>query len=491
MIPYEVVITRKLREGMTCKNLTMTFELGRISTRRQDRGKSEAARQITSQARLFDVQCDKYYAFARWGPLLAAVDPVGSSEKAAAVPAFRLGGPGSDCLDAGQVMRVVKMVAQDVVPDWNRFDYGGHSFKIGRNNDLGATGVATEEQRNRMTMHTQSSGKKPYDRADAEAELKLFRAAESVHYTPIETIDSFPSARNEPRPSHYGAKVVEGVAPELETADKALQNLLETGKRVECGAEAVELGGQEDGGFDELRAEIEVEAQREQPKLFTFHTELSSEAQQLQKILHMAPRQKVKKAEGSLCEECNKISRNYGLKLEGKARWCRRCSLKHKGACLITEAKSTQHTKAVSELRAARASAARFFGGRSPSERKRGAATWLRQMAEGLQPVAATTAWTDEWIDMVQHCAMKRGRAATNMLVYTSSAALKAQLQAIGPLSAARLLELSCCRIEDARVLQPTDRSWVQETVAAALKQCQGAGPKAALRSLRWLADEV
>eukprot|EP01050_Picozoa_sp_SAG11_P023558 SAG11_NODE_4767_length_1775_cov_2.899165_2_plen_106_part_00 len=64
-----------------------------------------------------------------------------------------------------------------------------------------------------------------------------------------------------------------------------------------------------------------------------------------------------------------------------------------------------------------------------------------------------------------------------------------AQIQALGPSVAARLVELSGDRIESAVTLQPEDRNWVKAVVSVALQPCQGVGPKAALRALMWLAE--
>ena len=34
------------------------------------------------------------------------------------------------------------------------------------------------------------------------------------------------------------------------------------------------------------------------------------------------------------CEDCKKVSRNYGLVNEGRVRWCCQCAKKHKGVLL-------------------------------------------------------------------------------------------------------------------------------------------------------------
>ena len=50
------------------------------------------------------------------------------------VPAFRLGGGGSGVLSASQMTAILATVAAEVVPNWEDFDYGGHSLlvRIGR-----------------------------------------------------------------------------------------------------------------------------------------------------------------------------------------------------------------------------------------------------------------------------------------------------------------------------------------------------------------------
>ena len=37
---------------------------------------------------------------------------------------------------------------------------------------------------------------------------------------------------------------------------------------------------------------------------------------------------------GTDCEDCKKVSRNYGLVNEGRVRWCCQCAKKHKGVLL-------------------------------------------------------------------------------------------------------------------------------------------------------------
>ena len=76
------------------------------------------------------------YAFGRWGPLLAELDPLGTNENPGETPAFRLGGENSPALTYGQTVRVMKLVAQGVVHDWEDFDYGRHSLRISRLNDF-------------------------------------------------------------------------------------------------------------------------------------------------------------------------------------------------------------------------------------------------------------------------------------------------------------------------------------------------------------------
>ena len=174
---------------------------------------NDAARERTNRPRVFDIHCDKSYSFVKWGALLHEVDPVlfgddaqaGYVEHPGNVPAFRLGGAHSPALSYSQVCGVMKKVAKAVLPDFEKWDMGGHSCRIGRINDLlhctDSTGrqLATEEQMNSFSMHTSSAGRESYDRAAVAAELRLMRAAESVEYTPIETVQKFPQHRGEER----------------------------------------------------------------------------------------------------------------------------------------------------------------------------------------------------------------------------------------------------------------------------------------------------
>eukprot|EP01050_Picozoa_sp_SAG11_P002371 SAG11_NODE_119_length_15911_cov_7.077599_5_plen_510_part_00 len=467
---------------------------------------SEAARQITSQARVFDVRCEKFYSFCRWAPLLAVIDPLGKAERASQVPAFKLGGPGSDCLDKIQCMRVLKVVAQEVVPDWEQFDYGSHSMKIGRNNDQRATCVATEEQRNRMTMHTASEGRQPYDRADVEAELQLFRAAESVTYTPIETIDRFPSARNEPRPSSYGRKneVSERVNVQSATSvvDKDIEDLLASGKRVECGADAVERGKLEMGETDELSEEMGAQTSsfRQNQLVPSQLKAQDDEASVSGPMLRASPPVVAVKPAGSMCVECGVVSKNYGLASDPGAKWCRRCALRHAGAVkLMNTAESHSHStkmyepeqranagaKAAAQLVGARTAAAKFFGGRAPHARVQNAAMWLKVTTDAQISTEVNAAWAE----LVAHCALKLGRAPSNLAAYTSAMSVEAQLRALGRSDAANILELSVRPVYATGTLTSAERMWVRRSVDKALEQCLGAGPKAALRALGWLAE--
>eukprot|EP01050_Picozoa_sp_SAG11_P041148 SAG11_NODE_18280_length_495_cov_1.257576_1_plen_93_part_01 len=91
------------------------------------------------------------------------------------------------------------------------------------------------------------------------------------------------------------------------------------------------------------------------------------------------------------------------------------------------------------------------------------------------------------WADLVRCCALKSGRKAENLKVYTSETFVAAQLQALGPDNVARLLELSGPRVQEGIILATEDQEFVKEIVQRALvaPAIMGLrGPRAAVRAL-------
>eukprot|EP01052_Picozoa_sp_SAG31_P033235 SAG31_NODE_3730_length_3943_cov_2.667274_2_plen_750_part_00 len=162
---------------------------------------SAAARERTTRPRLVDTQCTKMYGFVNWGALLQQYDPASDTELPGNTPAFRMGGAGSPALSYHQTCRILKLAAVETVPNWRDFDYGGHSLRIGRVNDMLAARTASgermadDEQINSWSMHTATAGRAGYDRSEIQKDLKLMRAAEETHVRAIEAIQAFPQNR--------------------------------------------------------------------------------------------------------------------------------------------------------------------------------------------------------------------------------------------------------------------------------------------------------
>ena len=170
---------------------------------------SEAARQKASAPLVFDAKSKKFYSFCRWGPLLQEIDPAPRSEWPR-TPAFRLGGKFSAALSGDNLRAGLRKVAQDVIHNWEDFEYGNHSLRIGRNNSWRAAQAgrlvdvaAADAQLNRATTHTTSAGRAPYDRESVAESLALDRAAESVRIVPVETLHKYSEDRSAVHPGIF------------------------------------------------------------------------------------------------------------------------------------------------------------------------------------------------------------------------------------------------------------------------------------------------
>ena len=320
---------------------------------------SEAARERTNRPRLFDAMSEMFYAFGRWGPLLAELDPLGTNENPGETPAFRLGGENSPALTYVQTVRVMKLVAQGVVHDWENFDYDRHSLRIGRLNDFmslkttdGAP-LADEEQMNAWSMHTTSVGREGYNRGNVEQELKLMRAAETARYSPVETVQNFPVDRSEPRPSTYMSAAVQPAT--TATADTATNDItkyleekqplpnttdpmqdhdlqspmelqeLETESRVHWSGQPTDRKSQSDMSEPPAakRARMDSGGNKSRRR-WDFRKNCFTTAP-----LPTVPISAAAKR-SSLCEDCQLKSRNYGLPGQPR-RWCGTCANKYGG----------------------------------------------------------------------------------------------------------------------------------------------------------------
>ena len=327
---------------------------------------SAASRERATRPRIIDTQCRKWYGTVNWGELLLAFDPLGSDELAGDVPAFRVGGPRSPALSYQQACRILKLAAVDTVPRWRDFDYGGHSLRIGRINDLRAVqtvhgcSAATEEQINGISMHTASAGRRAYDRAAVEEDLKLMRMAEDVEYTAVETVQKFPQDRGAARPVIAGS-----LDHDRESQPLDLQAELEADTAA---AEVVEdLATTKDWHQEEPVASVIKELEADLLGTTTDAVEQSAPKQTPSQPGHQQQKRKaadasteagpqkrqrrfdfqtfqwvavtvvpttagkpttsttVRQMRSRMCENCGLKSKNYGL-VGGTKRWCGKCA---------------------------------------------------------------------------------------------------------------------------------------------------------------------
>ena len=108
-----------------------------------------------------------------------------TAQKATA-PAFRSGGRHSLTLSTEELREVMKSSAGRVLgEDWEFFDYGMHSLRIGRENNLRHADVRADLL-NDITSHTSDQGRRSYSRAETEELIKASRAADSAVSAPLE-----------------------------------------------------------------------------------------------------------------------------------------------------------------------------------------------------------------------------------------------------------------------------------------------------------------
>ena len=80
--------------------------------------------------------------------------------------------------------------ASKVVPNWEEYDYGLHSLRIGRNNAL----IAAEQRPeliNDITSHTSTQGRQSYSRAEVTMLVEASRKADAAVVRPVETAVNF------------------------------------------------------------------------------------------------------------------------------------------------------------------------------------------------------------------------------------------------------------------------------------------------------------
>ena len=159
---------------------------------------SPAAREKANLPILYDAKARRDAAYAVWGPLMNEIDPCQAHEKATA-PAFRSGGRHSLPLSTEELREVMKSSAGRVLgEDWEFFDYGMHSLRIGRENNLRHADVRADLL-NDITSHTSDQGRRSYSRAETEELIQASRAADSAVSTPLEKSVHFGSDRSSAR----------------------------------------------------------------------------------------------------------------------------------------------------------------------------------------------------------------------------------------------------------------------------------------------------
>ena len=150
---------------------------------------SPVARDKANLPILYDAKASHAAAFAVWGPLLSKFDPC-SPEEARFAPAFREGGPYSGALSTSQLREVMRAIAKTEVPDFEDFEYGMHSLRIGREAELRCADVRPELI-NDITSHTTIGGRAPYSRAERTELLQASRSADGAVVKPVETAVRF------------------------------------------------------------------------------------------------------------------------------------------------------------------------------------------------------------------------------------------------------------------------------------------------------------
>jgi hypothetical protein len=240
------IFEKALRAGEACpglgysptKHLSRSTIAGALISREQMQSRGQAliiqppvrktaytnvvTAQKTNQPLVFDTMSDADYSFCKWGPLLEQYDAC-APHKRSTTPAFRAGGALSAALATGDIRNILCVVAQSAVPDWEVYDYGAHSLRIGRENAWRATDKATPEFLNDMTTHSTTEGRMPYSRMQIEEILQVDRAAESVKLSPVETAYKFDADRSSDRPAVYMAQDMGGTYTRVLSTTVALQ----------------------------------------------------------------------------------------------------------------------------------------------------------------------------------------------------------------------------------------------------------------------------
>lgn len=111
---------------------------------------------------------------------------------------FLTGSLYSDALSTSQLRETMRAIAATEIVDFERFDYGMHSLRIGREAELRGANVRPELI-NDITSHTTIGGRAPYSRAERLELVKANRLADGVVVKPMETAVRFESDRSAAR----------------------------------------------------------------------------------------------------------------------------------------------------------------------------------------------------------------------------------------------------------------------------------------------------
>ena len=88
------------------------------------------------------------------------------------------------------------------IENWNDFDYGAHSLRIGRENALRAADIDASVI-NDITTHTTTAGRQPYSRLQIAELVQASRKADQAVVVVVETAVTFGSDRGAKRELAY------------------------------------------------------------------------------------------------------------------------------------------------------------------------------------------------------------------------------------------------------------------------------------------------
>jgi len=218
---------------------------------------SPVAREKANLPILYDAKASHVAAFAVWGPLMKEIDPCERHEQPSS-PAFRSGGKHSLPLSTEDLREVMKASAERVLgEDWRLMDYGMHSLRIGRENNLRKADVRPELL-NDITSHTAMQGRAGYSRQETTELIEASRAADKAISTPLEKAVHFGNDRSSQRgPVGIGSDgtVVAGTSLQ-QGADRNMAGRGEGGSAAEAAAMSPKrtraMGGMQAGAISQF-----------------------------------------------------------------------------------------------------------------------------------------------------------------------------------------------------------------------------------------------